>query len=93
MHLKCSLFSQLYFIFLIGLIQNPGFVYFPFHIYQDEETLQIPNTEKLELLKKNTDSGISKHVSLPVKKINLDNDTTYTSMKTRKEWSKHIPRK
>lgn len=55
MHLKRSLFSQLYFIFLIGLIQNPGFVYFPFHIYQDEETLQIPNTEKLELLKKNTD--------------------------------------
>ena len=55
MYLKCSLFSQLYFIFLIGLIQNPGFVYFPFYIYQDEETLQIPNTEKLELLKKNTD--------------------------------------
>ena len=71
MHLKCSLFSQLYFIFLIGLIQNPGFVYFPFHIYQDEETLQIPNTEKLELLKKKywSFSGISQHVSLPVKKI------------------------
>jgi len=36
--------SQLYFFFLIGLIQNSGFTYFPFHIYQLEEMLQIPKT-------------------------------------------------
>lgn len=42
------------------------------------------HVKKLELLKKISFSGISQHVSLPVKKINLDNDTIYTSMKTRK---------